>query len=420
MKRFLLLSFSLLLIVGLDAQDLARACDDLRYWTSQQPNQVAKRNDAKSIVCVAPPPVTTTIPPTTTTIPNTTGIPLQKGNLVYQCSFKVPTGIHAGGQANAGFEYGGTALGYDASLNGIYMVGHDWDQFTGEINIPACGGTATLLKPLVDMTNGKLSQINPGVANPKIGSNLIVGSTLVMSAFTFYDGSGTANSDHFQRTINQVIGPYRVGPLNPGYYGGYMTAIPAEYQSALGASYLTGQCCISIISRTSYGPSAFGFNPLATTQSAIPYLYYTQTNPLEPYGASGIHTLFNGATRIRAIMFPNGTPSVLFIGTQGVGNYCYGESPVPCNDPTSTNKGEHAYPYKAWVWAYNVNDLIAVKNGSKQPWSIKPYATWSLDNLNVGFDKIGSATYDASSAMIYISQKNADGDNPIIHKYKIQ
>ena len=58
-----------------------------------------------------------------------------------------------------------------------------------------------------------------------------------------------------------VGGLYQVGTQGAGLVAGYMTPIPSEWQAALGDTYLTGQADIPIISRTSSGPAAFGFNP---------------------------------------------------------------------------------------------------------------------------------------------------------------
>jgi hypothetical protein len=110
---------------------------------------------------------------------------------------------------------------------------------------------------------------------------------------------------------------------------------------------------------------------------------------------------------------------VLFIGTTGVGDYCYGEA-AACGDPSNNSKGEHAYPYKAYVWAYDANDLAAVKAGAKQPWQIVPYATWELPGISVGYDGIGGAAYDPATRRIYVSEKNGDGERPLIHVFKVQ
>ena len=371
-----------------------------------------------------------------------TGGLLLAGNLVHQGVFHVPGGIHAGGQANAGFEYGGTALAYNPVKNSLYLAGHDWDQFVGEVSVPALGGTGTLLQTLVDPTEGKLASVNPSDSgSKKLGGMLVLSDSLVITGFSFYDGSGTQALSHFMRPLSlstkgQVVGPYRVGSLGGGFYAGYMGVIPAEWQAALGGSAITGQCCLSVISRTSYGPAAFAFNPTVTGQTASSLLYYTGSNPLEPYGAGGTHPLFNGTTKVRGVVFPKGTSSVLFIGSTGVGAYCYGQGTsdsslngkgVPgesgvqyCYDPTNGSKGEHAYPYQSFVWAYNANDLAAVKAGSMSPWAPRPYATWQLTDITGGMDMVGGVAYDAGANRIFVSQKFGDGDLPLIHVYTVK
>ena len=49
-----------------------------------------------------------------------------------------------------------------------------------------------------------------------------------------------------------------------------------------------------------------------------------------------------------------------------------------CYDPTTSDKGSHAYPYRYQVWAYDLNDFAAVKAGTKQPWEVVPYGVWPL------------------------------------------
>jgi hypothetical protein len=257
----------------------------------------------------------------------------------------------------------------------------------------------------------------------RIAGNLVYKNRLYFTAFIFYDANLVATASHFSRPLTlssgTVVGPLRAGLMDPAFYGGYLGLIPAEWQARLGGPALTGNCCLSIISRTSYGPSVSSFNPesIGTAQSLV---YYDQAHQtLGLYGASGSHPVFNGSTRIRGVVFPQGTSSVLFIGTTGVGPYCYGEG-LACGDPANTSKGEHAYPYRAYVWAYDANDLAAVKAGTKQPYAVTPYATWEIAALgNTDYDQIGGAAYDPATGRIFISQKTADGDKPVIHVFKI-
>ena len=63
-----------------------------------------------------------------------------------------------------------------------------------------------------------------------------------------------------------------------------------------------------------------------------------------------------------------------------------------CYDPVNTIKGNHAYPYKAHIWAYDAGDLVKVANNDAKPWDILPYDILEFDFLNI--DKVISGMYD--------------------------
>ena len=342
---------------------------------------------------------------------------VQSTNLVYQGAFTLP---NAGGN---GFTYGGSALAYNPANNSLFVVGSTLDAQSAEVSIPAIGGTATLLQALTDPLAGKRSQVGGG--DVYIGGQLVYKSMLYVSAFVYYDGSGSQTLSHFSRspTLSQaaVTGPYRVGDMGAGFYSGYMGLVPADWQSAFGAPAVTGNCCLSIISRTSYGPALNAFDPAATTQTAKPLVYYTSTNQtLGTYGASGSHPVFNGSTRVTGVVFPEGSGTVLFFGRTGIGAYCYGEA-LACNDPAVPYKGEHAFPYRPYVWAYRAADLAAVKAGTKLPWTVVPYATWELPEFGqdyLGEFALGGAAYDPATSRIFLVERM--GSTPArIHVYKV-
>lgn len=338
-------------------------------------------------------------------------------NLSYQGSFKLPT------LTGNGLTYGGTAISFNQANNSLFVVGHVYDQAMSEVKIPALGGTASLLQGLLDPLLGKLGSIG-GAGSRRIGGSLVYKNRLYITGFVYYDGDGSQSTTHFNRSTNlldlAVTGPYRVGSMGAGFYSGYMGTVPVEWQSLLGGPALTGNCCLSIISRTSYGPAVSTFNPESTSQTANDLLHYTSDHQtLGTYGASGVHPVFNGTTRITGVVFPNGTSSVLFFGETGVGNYCYGEASA-CNDPSNSSKGEHAYPYRAYVWAYNANDLLAVKNGTKQAWAVTPYQTFELTqpgDVESDFG-IGGAAYDPVTNRIFVIKKGGSGA-PTVYVYGI-
>src|SRR6185295_13795968 len=103
----------------------------------------------------------------------------------------------------------------------------------------------------------------------------------------------------------------------------------------------------------------------------------------------------------------------------GLGAFCYGED--ECHDPEVNTKGDHAYPYTYYVWAYDAHDLAAVKAGQKQPWEVTPYAVWPLDLPTPSWTHfIGGVAYEPDTGRILIRQQFADGDLQVIHVFTIQ
>jgi hypothetical protein len=358
---------------------------------------------------------------------------LQASNLSYLGAFRVPEGVIGASQ----FDYGGSALAFNPAHNSLFAVGHPYDQAVAEVAIPSTIvnssnvnnlAVAQVLQPFVSILpkipNNPSSMSTGGYE--AIGGLMVNNNQLIGTAFNTYDGSGVVQLSHF--TLSSLTlasatasGLYQVGSLGGGFVGGYMTPVPAEWQSLLGAPDLTGQSALNIISRTSYGPDAFGFNPATLSAGVnpdIPYLYYDQNHTtLGGYGTNP-PTLFNGTvggenlTGLSAVFVP-GTRSVLFFGAIGTGQFYYGEA-AAANDPNRTFKGPHSVGgnYTFQVWAYDANDLLAVKNGQKNPWDITPYSTWNFSFPEPDGSKIvGGVAYDPTRGRIYLSEINADTSN---------
>jgi hypothetical protein len=357
---------------------------------------------------------------------------LYKQNLTYVGAFRVPDG----GDDTSTLNFGGRALSYNAANNSLFITGHDHHQTSAEISIPALVNssnlsdlnTATYLQTHRDATEGRLSQVNPSDDNgQKVGGHLVYGGKLYVTGYSTYDGAGTQSGSHFVRPVSlstsgQVQGPYRVGS-DAHYTSAYMALVPPEWQAALGGPALSGNCCQSIIGNHSRGPAVSVFNPSDVGQtssiSATRLVHYTSDNGLGP-GVSTQNPYFNLTTRVEGVVLPNGTRSVLFFGSHGIGPYCYGEGDA-CGDPTKSEKGTHAYPYVFQVWAYDANDLAEVKSGTKQPHEVQPYDVWTF---NLPFEKndghlLGGATFDPSTGRIYVSQPRADAKLPVIYAFEI-
>src|SRR5207244_1118794 len=123
---------------------------------------------------------------------------------------------------------------------------------------------APLLQTIADVTEGHLANIlvsGAATRSPVMGGLMVNGTALVGTSYEYYDASNDARLSHFTHslTVGQAgtfRGMFSVGnDHETGFVSGYMAAIPSEWQSSLGGTALTGNCCLSIISRTSYGPA---------------------------------------------------------------------------------------------------------------------------------------------------------------------
>jgi hypothetical protein len=104
-----------------------------------------------------------------------------------------------------------------------------------------------------------------------------------------------------------------------------------------------------------------------------------------------------------------------------VGTPC--EGGVFVYDPDKSSKGTHAYPYSGYVWAYDLDELAAVRAGTKQMWEVVPYHHTTLDSP-YGGTRIAGAAYDASSNLLYLTRYCVDWEggrtcNPVVDVYEI-
>lgn len=367
---------------------------------------------------------------------------LQPENVQYVGAFRVP-----GDQSNGtSLKYGGTSIAYNPQRKSLYIVGHDHQQQVTEVSIPEIVQSNTLadlqtgkiLQSFADATNGKMYSLDTG--SIKIGGLLVYNNRLLGTAYSYYDGDNSQKQSHFSGSldlsrVSKVRGMFSVGNVGAGFVSGYMASVPVAWQKVFGGHVLTGNCCLAIAGRTSLGPAAFVFNPEdlgkksssvstgpssadLTPTSAQPLVYYPITRPnLGKWGETS--SVYNGSTMVRGVVWPAQTSSVIFFGTHGVGNYCYGTG-KECNDPVRNDKGTHAYPYKYQAWAYDAKDFLKVKSGEMQPWDMKPYAVWNFDlPFSAEWKGIGGVAYDAKNNRIFVSQLRGDDKLPVIHVFRV-
>ena len=370
---------------------------------------------------------------------------VQFNDLEYLGAFRVPTG---GFGSNRGFDFGGRPLAYNPANNSLFMGNIDGQIAEIDIPTPVISSnlnnlaTATVLQNFVDPTEGNIAEIN-AVGPAAISGLLVTNERLYGTAFIYYDASASQTKSHYSRSLN--LSEDSATPLyqlsntpQAGYVSGWMANIPTEWQTLLGGTAVTGQCCIPIVSRTSFGPSAFAWTPAnlgkVNPLPATALLFYTGANPtLGPW--SGSNTVYGGTTSMGGLALINGTRTALYIGTNGTGIFCYGggtgdlaqvgfhDGEQWCYDPANSSKGQHAYPYNFQMWAYDLNDWAAVKAGTKNPWDVVPYGVWNFDvPVKRSESGIGSVAYDSERKLLYFTVTRVEPDysaRPLVEVYRV-
>ena len=383
-----------------------------------------------------------------TTFATSTAPLIQKSDITYLGSFALPSWANGATYGSSYFEYGGHALNpYHDPVTGkstLFMEGHAHDPGAiAQVEVPdsfvkstnwSALPVAKVLQRFVNINSSPDSGSCSG--NPSfIYGSLAYGGRLIVGAACSYGGSQTTSHGVLDLNLSnpQFKGYYGFtgATATPRALGGPMTWIPPEWQNDFGGPAFTGNCCISVTGSTSAGPSATVFNPNDVgVKNPIPgktVLFYPLTHPTcgSEHCEAQQSNIYNLTTVYGGLAFPPGTRSVLFVTAHGTGCYWYGgwDEPgiggCPNKDPALSDvKGPHAPPYRYQILAYDANDLLAVKNGTKQTWEPKPYAVITLDGMpNSSDDRIKGAGYEPETGRLYIAQDY--GDHPRIEVYQI-
>jgi hypothetical protein len=340
---------------------------------------------------------------------------LHQSNLQYLGAFRVPNYYDSTDEMS--FSQG--ILAFNPANNSLFIAGHYTSL--AEIGIPQPIvnstnlddlSTASILQGWTDVLGQLPNPLDP-TGLTLFGGLVVDNGTLVGSVYKYKDGAYTQSTSHFvlsslDLSEATVGGAYTVGDSTQARtLAGFMSPIPSEWQSVLGAPFLTGQGDIPIISTTSAGPSAFGFDPETLgsgSTPAIPYLYYPNGHELAPYDYT-INPLQSGNSSINGVIFVPGTSTILYFGKTGTNYNGYGNASDYNDSVETTNPSPHSLngQYALQIWAYNANDLVAVKQGLLQPWEVQPYDVWNMP----GHD-IGGAAYDPQTGRLYVSITNVD------------
>lgn len=381
-------------------------------------------------------------PPDPSTLPL-----LTQASLTYVGGFRTPDQDMNG----ENYTWGGKAVAYNSANNSLF-VGNTSGTKIAEISIPPLSmgspkqmSMATYVQQaFVDPTEGHIRDIS--TSDTQIYGLLVYGNRLLGSANVYYDAPNRQRQSHFSRSLSLTTPSFsgwsQVWDADKQGFLGLLAVVPAEWRSLLGGPAITGQCCIPIIDRTSRGPAAFAFDPALVGQAAVPaqpLVYYDKDHQtLGTWESSNL--TYGMATRIGGVAIIHGTRTALFVGSNGTGPGCYGGGTankalvgtlIPnsqdrwCYDPVDPNKGTHSYPYQFLVWAYDLNDWAAVKDGAKKPWEVKPYGVWPLPLPPTPnkLPNVGGVGYDSQNQLLYASEREGiSGEftsSPVIRVFKV-
>jgi hypothetical protein len=149
--------------------------------------------------------------------------------------------------------------------------------------------------------------------------------------------------------------------------------------------------------------------PLGNYTSGLSTALEDNGSYLNPGIFSFAPAVWTDSWKYAGVCIPHGTNSILFFGRTGNAFARYNNAHTQY-DPQYPITGPRAYPYYYRCWAYDLNDLAAVKAGTKTSYEVNPYAVWNftLPILPNG-SELNGLCYDHVNRNIIISQMGPGG-----------
>ncbi len=405
-------------------------------------------------------------------------------DFVYQGSFKAPFGRYGQGKIACNPQGNG-------GKGSLYLAAGGSDSFAvGEIAIPALVNrtsrdglgelnTAPVLQQPADIYARipvKAATWPSGKVNRFDGGNFAVfgglhyeGGRLYFNAYTYYDGEGreTATTgvihDAARLAASTVSGMFRAN--GAAHASGWITAVPAAWQSRLRGSHLMGHDNqITIVSRASAGPSLFAFNladvAAAANGAAIStraWLDYTLDHSIwgdDMANVSGDNKTWTLKTESGVGIIVPGTRTYALLGSTGgfhrnPANPWHG-TPEPAFQPpvagTIVYKRDDSMGYNSGgqaVWdaqdrhcMYAFYDLEEILTAA-HPYSVRPYANGVFPAPFARYgnyavpgqlvDAVAGGAYDAARNLLYLTLPAAANESdplypgdPVIAVYRFK
>ena len=348
-------------------------------------------------------------------------------DLQYEGAFRLSAQDHGASSLN----YNTGPIAFHAANQSLFIAGHNHHNALAEFPIVELrGGTQLNQLAMSEAPTQDFSRVLERVAeNPqgldKIGGLYVydtgTGPELLVNAYEYYDApADNTHTSFVVRNANAlstspVDGFFSL--VGAAHASGWFSEIPAPWQAALGGTHLTGASSgPPINARFTQGPSAFVFDPSAfhaPTPGVIP------TTPLLDFSLEfPLHEDHNNETLANDLwtnlsqavygMIVPGTRTYLTVGHSGghrtgVCYKCTPDDGVECPGYCAPDTSDYDHYY--WLW--DVEEMIAVRNGERAAHSLRPY---EYGALHVPFEtrQLGGGTYARESGLLYLTVQRAD------------
>ncbi|MEZ5291478.1 MAG: fibronectin type III domain-containing protein [Vicinamibacterales bacterium] len=334
--------------------------------------------------------------------------------------------------AGGSLSYGGGAIGVSEDGNYLYISCQQDDTGIAKLEIPRAGGLARVVAPCLGPKRADIAKIHPDPTafRPMVGGVLEQGGRLCVTGYISYDATGQTTASHWcGPSLTSLAGPF-AGSVAPGMVKSQMAPIPQEWRALLGGPAFSTAGYTSIISRASYGAAFTVFNPADVTRNGFPMTMLLGCPHSVPscltYGTPTSNA-YNGSELSGGAFIVPGSRTLAVIERESSGPTCYGYATrdpnlhglpyldaVYCyslSDPLN-QKGPKGYPYRLVAKLYDMAELVAVKQGLKQPWDIRQYATVDMPGSGPG-EFIQSGAFNPVRGEYYLIRYLGNGLNTV-------
>lgn len=352
----------------------------------------------------------------------TTGDPLSYG-LVQEEDWSYMVSYLGTVRAPPNFDYGG--LGWHVNNGTVYASGnYAASEGFGAFSLPSIGGQGNLITSVRSIPGS----IGVSGTYEKPSGSIVYKNRLYIVRHAHYDGDGVQNRnrnwivscDLLMTNCSSInrMSPNRNGEVRG--LAGNLIHIPAAWQPILGGpvGVVASQSSLVQSVANGYGLGVFDPSDVSMSGSDVPVdvlLYYPFDDPIEPiagtpeyapYNAAGGNDLFNVNTAIVTAFIPEGSRSLLFVAVHGYGRDG-GQS--NCRNGSSVHTG----PYRLQVVAYDLRDLVRVKEGTLGPSDVRPYDWWRVTpgsdsgplRTCVDIRDAGSGGFDTFANRLYVFER---------------